>query len=381
MANEGTRTVPLAEDVTEDPKKLNALASSVGDKFAAVFGSSNPDDPNYEEELEEEELEEEDEGTLEEEPEEAEEDESESEEEVAEEEPAPKAKDVANPLDIPDNLVRAALHSEWTMDDIRKMYKTDPELTLKTLQKQYDDNNNVTRLFSEAGRRGKKPQGQPDAAPAVPTSGRKKLTLKLPTAEELKRQYPDDSLIDDQVIPMQNQMMDMVTVINDLQDQIGNSQLNHEVAVNEVTQSADDRAAQTEINAFFENSTMGQFAPIYGERKMGQTWAALTPDQSRNRREVCDLAENIFLGAQAYGRPLSTEAALLKAHLVTTDEYRTKIIRNDLVAKTKKRSKSIQLKPSQGKRTKVQGSESGKPKSEAEFEAKVRNKMKKTFGT
>jgi len=134
------------------------------------------------------------------------------------------------------------------------------------------------------------------------------------------------------------------------------------------------------INAFFENNTMNQFSPIYGERKMGEDWQALSASQRSNRLKVCELGEDIFLGAQAYGRPLTTEQALIKAHLVITDEYREKIMREDLVTKTKKRSKGLQLKPSDGKRTIVKGSGNGKPGTQTELEAKVKNKMKSVLG-
>jgi len=266
------------------------------------------------------------------------------------------------------------------MDDLREMYATNPKLTLKTLQKQYDDGNNLTKAFSDMGRQNRATAAQDIKKDADAPAANKRIELKLPTAEQLKRDYPNDPLIDDQVIPMQRQMTEMAGVINDLVAQTGSITQDAAVAVNNAVQDSEQRTLQTEINAFFENDSMGQFSEIYGSRKMGDNhWDALTDSQKHNRLDVCQLAEDIFFGAQSYGRPVTNEQALLKAHLLTTDEYRTQIIREDLMAKTKKRSKSLQLKPSQGKRTKVSKSE-GKPGTQTDFEAKVKNKMKSVLG-
>jgi len=65
MSNEGTRSVKLAEDVTEDASKFDAIANKLEGAFEETLGLDdyNEDDPTQEpeEELEEEEEEEEEE--------------------------------------------------------------------------------------------------------------------------------------------------------------------------------------------------------------------------------------------------------------------------------------------------------------------------------
>jgi hypothetical protein len=75
-------------------------------------------------------------------------------------------------------------------------------------------------------------------------------------------------------------------------------------------------AARRRINTFFATDGMRAYQDFYGKvPDPNGYWVDLTPKQKANRKKVCDHAQLILDGAALVGDQISTEEALMRAHL------------------------------------------------------------------
>jgi hypothetical protein len=108
------------------------------------------------------------------------------------------------------------------------------------------------------------------------------------------------------------------------------------------------------VNSFFASDDMKNFRDFYGETKSLMA-DDLSPGHAANRQAVINEAVDIFAGAEFLGRDMSIEKALEMAHLKIAAPYLPQVVRRDIMAKAKKRSKGLTLKPSSSKTSAPKG--------------------------
>ena len=98
----------------------------------------------------------------------------------------------------------------------------------------------------------------------------------------------------------------------------------------------------------------------------------LTPGHKANRAALLQLGDQLIAGTALQGREMNVPEALRLAHLVVTAPIKEQKIREDIISKVVKRSKSITLKGSGKKQVVKEG-----PLSEAALESKTEKAIKK----
>lgn len=264
-------------------------------------------------------------------------------------EPTPKEESaVQEESGLPDSYYRAAIHQEWTPEEVEAFYKSDPEKATKTFKRMYDSTNKLTAEFARIGRL--KPEA-PIAEPAAPAGDDTLVTLK--------EQYGEDD--------------PLVQTIERLQAQLSalSPQPAPQPQVDSPATGSSDVALQQTINGFFSADDMRPFAEFYGVAKDGM---ALPQEQFNNRMATLELADNILAGAARLGRKMEVPEALSLAHLTVSEPFRERAIRADLKAKITKRAKSVSLEPASGRPMPSSGTTNA-----TDLEAKVAAKMASLF--
>lgn len=242
---------------------------------------------------------------------------------------------------LPDAYYRAAIHRGWTGEEVNDFFKTNPELCLRTLAKVYGEVNQASKDFAFLGR-AKKEQ----TAPAKTEVAAKPVETVKPAidVEALRRQYPDDPIVD------------MVAALSEQ-----NSRLMKEVEKvgpalqpSESAQPALDAARQAQADAickqiegFFSDADMKQYEDFYGKLPSANAqWNTLMPGQHANRWAVVEMMDHIITGAKEHGREINMGDALRMAHLSISEPIREKVIRETIKQDVEKRNKNITLRPS-----------------------------------
>ena len=96
---------------------------------------------------------------------------------------------------LSDAYVRAAIHEGWTEEDIKAQYKVNPELTIKTLGNIYEAVNRLSKNYSAIGR-AEKERIAAKVVPEKKEEAEKKSEFKGLDIDKLRKQYPDEPLID-----------------------------------------------------------------------------------------------------------------------------------------------------------------------------------------
>ena len=113
-------------------------------------------------------------------------------------------------------------------------------------------------------------------------------------------------------------------------------------------------AVVQQMNSFFSQPSMKPYEDFYGPA-MDESgvpypdWSHLSPGQKANRVAAAEQANDISSGMELRGKSLSVGEALSRAHTVVTDGLKESIIRNKIIASSKKRTKGITLRPSKKK--------------------------------
>ena len=248
---------------------------------------------------------------------------------------------------LSDAYVRAAIHRNWTEEDIKEQYAANPELTVRTLGKVYEEVNRASQEFAAIGRARIKAETEPAAQPKEESE--KKSEFKGVDIEALKRTDVDPDVIE---------IMKAMDQQNKLQfDELQELKVSRSASATgqpsglseEQTQAINQKAAAIEqqIETFFKADTLKGYEDFYGELPKDATdWKGLTPGQQMNRWTVIEMADQMTVGASALGREMKTDEALNLAHLSVTENIREKVIREGIMAKVEKRSGNLSLKPS-----------------------------------
>lgn len=272
---------------------------------------------------------------------------------------------------LPENYFRAAVHSDWTPEEIQEFFDANPEKALKTFKKIYDSTNAVTQQFVEFGRASQK-QTQDALAAEQTKKNAEKNEFKGMDMDAVEKQFGEDNPAVVALLKATNEqnkaLHEQVVELRKSQKQSTDAGLSDE-----------DAEIWHDVESFFNDKDLEVYSEFYGKPEKDKPWnQMLTGEQMQHRHTVIVMADQIRAGAALQGKEMERGEALRRAHLAASDSIRDVIVRNDLKGKLKKRSKGITVK-STGRRSKSDDDTSGK-KSEKKAVGKAKKRLKKLFG-
>lgn len=260
-------------------------------------------------------------------------------------------------LGLPDAYRRAAIHQEWTAEEVDAFYKRDPVLALKTFEKIHSSTNAISRQLADLGQPVvTPPKTEPVKASPEPTQSEIDLS-------ELEKEYADDPILDI--------VKKLVTQNRTTQSELAELKA-RSVPSTQTGHTAEQTALRTTIDTFFEDNTLMP-AEYYGSDK--HDWNDLTPNQLKHRDQVLVTADQMIAGATAQGRELDNATALGQAHLLeSASSIKTSVV-NELKTTLEQRARGIDFKPGGG----VVKDTEDEDKSEVGIIARTAVRMKKVF--
>ncbi len=291
--------------------------------------------------------------------------------EAVETTPVSKEATVETPVDstpdevteIPAAYMKAAKHQEWTEQEVKDLYETNPEVAERTFARLLETTSTLAKDFSKIGqtkRRLAEEEANRTVAPAV-TEKAPELDAEMTEGiKKLREEFGDG-------------MADMFEKIVSRPEPVPVQQPARQPS--SVVQENELLAQQ--VNTFFRDADMTSYADFYGVvAKNDKDWMGLTGSQVNNRYDVSEMANDIIAGAETQGRNVGVIEALEMAHMSISGPVKEKAIREDIESKVVKRSKSITLKSTSAK---VPDSKPGE-KTDSEFEAATKERLAKLFG-
>ncbi len=253
-----------------------------------------------------------------------------------------------------DAYYRAAIHQDWTPDEIKEFFEATPELAVKTFAKLHESTNKLSSEFARIGR-------------IKPDDGKNKSVVKTATeaTEEtnddshlaaLKEQYGDDSAV--------------VLMMTSMQTRLDAAEAEKRPTQEEVAEPSPQ--AKVAVKQFFSDPAMKPYADFYGT---GEDADQFTQGQMKHRWEMLDMADVIIRGAAAQGLEMEADEAMDKAHMLVTNDMRESAIRTELKAKIVKRANGMTFKPASTKSVKTDDG----PKTEKQLEDKVAAGLSKIY--
>lgn len=271
-------------------------------------------------------------------------------------------------IDIPDSYMRAAVHHGLDEKTVGELVKKDPELAMKMLESCYLSVNNASREWSAIGRA--KIEAERTQAQTTTEAVAEEDPATIALIASLKKEYPDDPLIDTVIAGMKSKVKAEVKP---------QAQQHYEVATARAN-AAGNLAIDQRVNTFFSADAMKPYEQFYGKLELGQIPEDLQNGQQLNRLTVLQEAEYIIAGYNSRGQKIEVEQALEKAHYVVTEPIRKQVIRDNLKATAMKRKKSMTFKPSESKRSSdSMNTDSSKPRNRQELEQSVQQNLDKVF--
>jgi hypothetical protein len=257
-------------------------------------------------------------------------------------------------VEIPDAFVRAAVHQGMSEDDVAELVESvGPEKAKKVLEKMYESTNRITGEFARLGR------AEAERLKAEQTAKVQQEEQPQLDLTEVKAQYGEDDPLVKLIIQQQEQLQKTQQLQQPVQE-----------PTNQVPQQQPvDASLKEKVDTFFSRDNMRGYDEFYGPGNDQQKW---TQEQFTHRHKMLTLTDDIMFGARAQGRDMEWSEALEKAHMLSTDEIRAKVIREEIAKTVTKRSKSLSLKPKSSK----QAIESGKPKNEGDLIARTAERLK-----
>ncbi len=269
--------------------------------------------------------------------------------------------------------IRAALHAEWTDEEITELSKENPALAKRTCAKLLETMNNTSKIFSEAGKKLK------DAAPAVsePESEPKSSVIKPIDLSTLEAEYKDEA-----IFPVIKQLADQNAA---LANQVSDSQAAAATAKAETREAKaakqEDAATDQQLETFFTGESILEYEGFYGKTtNKDENWDHITQGQMNQRMKVVEQARLILAGAESQGVEISLADALERAHLTAVAPVQEEIIRSKITKQLKTREKGITLKPGTGTKIVVTGGKPSRSQLEALTEQRLAKIRSKTFG-
>lgn len=260
---------------------------------------------------------------------------------------------------LPDAYRRSLKAYDWTDEEITQAFEAAPDKFLETAERIHRNRNVETAGYAEVGRRARQQQ----QAGVTVTDGKSEVpqVVKTVDAEALTKEYGNEELVNAIVSPVN----EVIQQVNAILPQLEQSKKDAEQSRVEVLGQ--------QIETFFTAKGLKPYTEVYGDK----TKTALTEVQNQNRNKVLEQADAIIIGAKLQGRQLTVEEGLLMAHDSVASEFKEQVIRKDLKTKTKKRAKSVSVKPSHHGKSPTDG----KPTTRKQLETKVATGLKAIFGS
>ena len=258
---------------------------------------------------------------------------------------------------IPDAYYRAAIHQEWKPKEIAEFYKSNPELAERTFAKIYESVNKSSTEFATLGRL-KLQQTQEIEKAKLEKSQEKDIDIN-----GLRENYENSD--------------EVINIVEELQKQ--NKMLREQKAASPAQHS--DQALDQDIDTFFAADDLKLYDDFYGPGKDADGKIVppeqLTPGQKANRHAVLVFADSLITGNAYKGYDMPVVEALELAHLNVSQPLQKQKIREEIMGKVVKRSKSITLTGS-GKTKVTSTTKSGKP-SKDDLIAKTEKRLANIF--
>ncbi len=263
-------------------------------------------------------------------------------------------------IELPDAYYRAAVHRGWKPEEIKEFFGASPELAKRTFANIYEGVNQSSKEFADLGRLKLEQQRQPEKIKESPDTSSKGVDV-----DKLRETYGKEEPLVDVIVEMQKQNKLLVE-----QNEKQTSQQQTRVSDKEL------KVLGEQIDGFFADDDLKLYEDFYGPGKNatgGMTQPnELTPGNRANRAALLELGDQLIAGTALQGREISVSEALNLAHLSITAPIKEQKIREDIMSKVVKRSKSITLK-GKGKKT----VEADKPLSGTALESKTARAIKK----
>ena len=258
---------------------------------------------------------------------------------------------------ITDAEIRAAKHDEYSDEDIKKLTDADPVLAKKTFAKMLRDENNLSKKFSEAGKK-------LVAAPAAPPVPVVKPELKKVDIATLRKEYEGDPIVGIlEAMQANNETLAQQLATRPVAESFTESEATRQV---QAARQQEDAAISQQIDGFFLRPDVKALKNFYGDvsvdsegqpiAKENRSWDnSLTATQLKNRWKVMQEANLIIQGAKSQGIEMPLEEAFDRAHLLVTADVREQVIRTKIKAEVTKRQAGLTLAPSSSKAVPVAG--------------------------
>lgn len=248
---------------------------------------------------------------------------------------------------IPDKLYRAAIHNKWTPEQIVDLWKREPELAKKTLEKMHTDMVNTNNDYAENGR-------------VVKQLKADRAALQIPVVPDPPKDFVDIKQAEEEfgagaaaIIKQLNDALVNVTTQQQTQQQAQQQQVQVPNTVQQpdpATKTEQNLAIVQQMGHWFADPGLEPYKEFYGEAVdsnglMLITREHLTPAQRQNRDNLLNLAEDIEAGVTIRAGTMSVADALTAAHVNLTKDMHTEIVRKGIMKKAKKRADGVTLRP------------------------------------
>jgi hypothetical protein len=263
-------------------------------------------------------------------------------------------------LAVPDSYLRAAVHQGWKEEEVKELWKDDPEKAERLLKANLTATNNLSNQWSQLGQQQMDVQTPPAAPIATPDSPTPKADTGYTGLDisKLKGQYDDDGLIDDVIKPLNDLLIKMNGKLESVETrQTQASQSNSDKQ--KVADKEKSDAINLQISGFFDSLKSKELKTFYGT---GSDWSKFEGGQAENRMKLLTQADQIKTGAAYQGKEITNEAAMDLANLILSSHLAEQKIISDIKNSLTKREGSMSLKPSGSRASSV--SDSKKDKSE-----------------
>lgn len=268
---------------------------------------------------------------------------------------------------LPDAYRRAAIHQQWSEEQVKDFWDADPIRALQTFKQIHESNNTLSKTFSEFGqiKRRLEEQAVVQAAPIAPVAPVVTQPAVSIDIAGLKKQYGDDPLV--------NIVEQLATKVNELSTPAVTAQPVPPVQAAPIFQPVvPTQNALQEVNSFFASDELKVYRDFYGT---GDNYDALTPGEFANRYQVGQTAGTIIAGAELKGERMPVGEALQRAHMIHSQPYLEKAIIADIQNQLKTRSANLTVKPGAAPGSAIQPA--GKPANRTEVEQRAADRMAK----
>lgn len=271
---------------------------------------------------------------------------------------------------LPDAHRRSLAAYGWADGEIESAMKSDPANFAVVAAKLHKARGEELAKWAEIGRQNRtqaqsqqrQASAQPAAKPGVASNANAEGGLVPIDVDAMVEQYGNSEFIRGVADPVNRAI----------------AQINELLPVVKAHAAESQQARQADIGArvdkFFQRPDLAPFGAHYGESA-----AKMSAEQAGARNKVLEMADALISGALLQGRRLDIDEALTLAHDSVSAGVKVEAARREakeeVKAEVRKRSAATTLRP--GMKT---GSDTGRPRTEAELERRTRDRLAAVFG-